>query len=135
MARRDMELAVSSGVAATEVEADNALDYQEAYESLSKLPVNRVVNVNFPVADYADLKGKDGTVKITAADLAAQDARRWVKQGKAWAAAQEVEVKDKDGKVLRKSALEFARKGDIKGIPNRVTFRIYVPRAEKEVTK
>jgi hypothetical protein len=50
----------------------------------------------------------------------AKAARLFVKQGKAWAATQ---------------GLTFARKGDIKGLPNRVTFRIYVPRNSDEVTE
>lgn len=93
----DMTIEVTSGVAATEVPEDIATDLLEAYNALKELPVNRQVSVNF-----ADAKA----------------ARTFVKQGKAWAAAQI-------------PALTFARKGDVKGNPSRVSFRIYVPRAEK----
>ena len=105
MARLDMQIEVTSGVAATEVDEDYALDFAEAYEALSKLPVNRQVSVDLPTA---------------------KDASNYVKQGKAWSAAQEVTREDGS-----KTPLVFARKGDIKGNPTRVSFRIYVPRPEK----
>jgi hypothetical protein len=48
----------------------------------------------------------------------AKSARQFARQAKAWAV---------------QNGLAFARKGDIKGLPQRVTFRIYVPRnAETE---
>jgi hypothetical protein len=135
--RRNMSVEVTSGVAATEVEKDNALDFAEAYEHLAKLPVNRQVSVDFPVTDYTDLLKKDGTVKLTALEVASAAARDYVKQGKAWAAAQEitVDVLAEDGKTVTgqyTTPLTFARKGDIKGNPTRVSFRIYVPRPEKD---
>jgi hypothetical protein len=112
----NMTIEVTSGVAATEVPADVAADLAEAYAALAKLPVNRQVSVDFPVTDFQDLMSKDGKeVKVTAATQAASAARVFVKQGKAWAAAQT-------------PMLTFARKGDIKGNPTRVSFRIYVPR-------
>lgn len=92
---------ITSGVAATEVTDEDAKDLQEAYEHLSKLPVNRALSV-----DFSDAKA----------------ARRWVKVGKAWASGQT----GPNGRPLT-----FARKGDIKGMPARVTFRIYELR-EKE---
>lgn len=96
----NMVVEVTSGVVATEVPEDIAADLLEAYETLAKLPVNRQISVDFPTA---------------------KDARAFVKQGKAWAAAQT-------------PALTFVRKGDIKANPTRVSFRIYVPRAEKDET-
>lgn len=93
----DMEIEVTSGVEATEVPEDVAADLTEAYNALKNLPVNRQVSVTF-----ADAKA----------------ARLFVRQGKAWAAAQT-------------PALTFARKGDVKALPARVSFRIYVPREPK----
>jgi hypothetical protein len=91
----NMRVVVTSGVAATEVPEDIAADLAEAYAALKDLPVNRAVDV-----DFEDAKA----------------ARVFVKQGKSWAAGQ-------TGPNGR--SLTFARKGDIKGYPKRVTFRIY----------
>jgi hypothetical protein len=44
-------------------------------------------------------------------------ARLFVRQGNSWA---------------DQNDLRFARKGDIKGLPTRVTFRIYAPRPAKD---
>ena len=128
-----MRIEVSSGVAATEVPDDIATELQEAYDALKPLPVNRVVVVDFTAEDYAGPKKIDGK-DVTADQMAAWNARRFVRQGKAWAAAQKVTVPiyAEDGETTvgsRKSVLTFARKGDIKGLPARVSFRIYVPRA------
>jgi hypothetical protein len=91
----DMEIVATSGVAATEVPEDVAIDLAEAYAALSKLPANRMVNTpNFP-----DEKA----------------AKQFVRQGKAWAT---------------ENGLQFARKGDIKGNPTRVSFRIWKPKAK-----
>lgn len=91
----NMRVVVTSGVAATEVPEDIAADLAEAYAALKDLPVNRAVDV-----DFDDAKA----------------ARVFVKQGKAWAVGQ----KGPNGR-----SLTFSRKGDIKGYPKRVTFRIY----------
>lgn len=111
----DMRLEVTSGVSNTEVPDDVAADLAEAYRILSGLPVNRQIVVDFPDA---------------------KDARAFVRQGKAWAAAQEVtvDVLDDEDNVVgsRKSALTFARKGNVKENPTRVAFRIYVPRESGE---
>jgi hypothetical protein len=48
----------------------------------------------------------------------AKDARLFARQAKAWAS---------------QNGLAFARKGDIKGFPTRVTFRVYVPRNAESV--
>jgi hypothetical protein len=111
----DMTVTVTSGVEATEVPDDIAADLTEAYEALSELPVNRMVNV-----DFGDVNETDAD-KIKAN---AKAARVFVKQGKAWAAAHV----DAEGNA---APLTFVRKGDIKGMPGRVSFRIYVPREGK----
>ena len=87
----DMELVSTSGpqtVDYSDVESDLTL----AYQKLASLPVNRAVAITFP---------------------SAMDARRFARQGRAWAAD---------------NGLTFVRKGDVKGEPEKVTFRIYVPR-------
>lgn len=108
----DMEIVSTSGVDSVEVPDDVAADLAEAYAALAKLPVNRAVSVNFTSDGYAGPK-KVNKVPVTDADKAAWNARRFVRQGKAWATA---------------NGLAFARKGDIKGNPSQVRFRIYVPR-------
>jgi hypothetical protein len=134
----NMTIVVSSGVAATEVPDDVAADLQEAYNALATLPVNRMVVVDFTSEGYAG-PAKVGGKLVTDDEMAAWNARRFVKQGKSWANAQEVTVPiyAEDGETTigsRKSALTFARKGDIKGQPSRVAFRIYVPRASEDET-
>ena len=115
----NMTITVTSGINATEVSDEAAEAFQEAYDALSKLPVNRQCNL-----DFED-------------DKAARD---FVRQGKAWAAEQEVvvDVKDDKGKVTgtRTTHLIFARKGTVKENPLRVSFRIYPAAAPKteEVT-
>lgn len=134
-----MRIEVTSGVSATEVPPQRAADLQEAYNALKNLPVNRMVTVDFPEegeTDYAGPAKIDGK-PVDDAYKAAWYARRFVKQGKAWAAAQEVTVPiyAEDGETTigsRKSPLAFVRKGDIKGNPSRVSFRIYVPRAGED---
>lgn len=133
----NMRIEVTSGVAATDVPEDIAEELQEAYDALKTLPVNRVVVVDFDgTEDYAGPAKQDGK-PVTTEFKAAWCARRFVKQGKAWAAAQTVTVPvlAEDGETqtgTRESALAFARKGDIKGQPARVSFRIYVPREKTE---
>jgi hypothetical protein len=97
----NMSIVTTSGVTATEVPEDIAKDLQEAYDALRSRPVNTAVNV-----DFEDAKA----------------ARVFVKQGKAWVAG-------RTGSHGR--PLNFARKGDIKGLPKRVTFRIYEEREAK----
>jgi hypothetical protein len=127
----NMRIEVTSGVAATEVPADVAADLTEAYNALKDLPVNRMVVVDFTADGYDGPAKVDGKT-VTDAQKAAYMARKFVRQGKAWAAAQAVtvDITDDDGTKTgeRKSALTFARKGDIKANPARVSFRIYVPR-------
>lgn len=111
---RNMSVEVTSGVAATEVPDDAAEDFAEAYETLAKLPVNRQVTVDFTDSP------KVGNETQAQAD--AREARLWVRQGKAWAAAQD-------------PPLTFVRKGDVKGNPTRVAFRIYLPKPKTEETQ
>jgi hypothetical protein len=126
----DMEIVVTSGVETTEVPEDAAKDFAEAYEALAKLPVNRMINVNFKPENYP------ATEKQTSEELAAKAARQWVRQGKAWAANTEVvlPITDADGNVTgsRTTHLVFVRKGDVKGNPTRVSFRVYAPRPGKD---
>ena len=114
----DMVIEIASGIMATEVPEDAAADFAEAYAVLAKLPVNRQVSVTFT-----------GTIrepKETQEEADARAARLWVKQGKAWAASQIVTREDGS-----KTPLTFARKGDVKALPARVSFRIYAPRPGK----
>lgn len=92
----DMRVEITSGVGATEIPDDVATDLEEAYEVLTKLPVTRRIAVDFPTP---------------------AEARLFVRQGKAWALAQD-------------PPLTFVRKGDVKGLPTRVSFRIYLPRPD-----
>jgi hypothetical protein len=115
MARVNMEIVATSGVEVTEVPEDRALDFQEAYDALAKLPAGRQVNVDFDPADYPVKKDS----KVTSEELASKDARLFARQGKAWALRQVPELK-------------FVRKGDVKGNPLRVSFRIYEPRTAEE---
>jgi hypothetical protein len=135
----NMRIEVTSGVQATDVPDDVAVDLQDAYDALKSLPVNRMATTDpFTSEGYtgpAKVKG----VAVTETEKAAFMARRFVKQGKAWAAAQEVVVPilSEDGESTigsRKSPLVFARKGDIKGNPTVVSFRLYVPRAGEDDT-
>lgn len=112
-----MRIEVSSGVEATEIPESRAKDLQEAYEALAKLPVNRMATADFPeegetYGGPAKIDGKP----VTEAYKAAWCARRFVRQGKAWAATQT----GPNGRPL-----VFMRKGDVKGNPSRVSFRIY----------
>lgn len=92
----NMSIIVTSGVGAVDVPEDIAKDLADAFDALKKLPSNRAV-----VVDFEDVAG----------------ARDFVRMGKTWAATQTPETEG--GEIL------FVRKGDIKGEPKRVTFRIY----------
>jgi hypothetical protein len=134
----NMRIEVTSGVAATAVPDDAAEDFQAAYDALKGLPVNRQATTDpFTPEGYAGPAKIDGK-EVTDAQKSAWNARLWVRQGKAWAAAQTVTVPestDKDGKVTPEyeSPLVFARKGDVKGNPTVVSFKIYVPRKGDDV--
>lgn len=97
----NMHVVITSGVGSVTVPEDVSKELQEAYELLKGLPVNRALSTD-PFAD-------------------ATAARLFVKQGRAWAESQ-------TGPNDRQ--LVFARKGDIKGQPNVVTFRIYERRGD-----
>lgn len=135
----EIRIEASSGVATTEVPDDVAKDLQDTYDALKSLPVSRVAVVDFTADDATDYNGPakiDGQ-PVTDDYKAAWAARRFVRQGKAWASRQEVTVDAvtaKDGTVTPAytSPLAFARKGDVKGNPTRVSFRIYVPRKGEE---
>jgi hypothetical protein len=124
----DMEIVVTSGVEVTEIADEYAADFKEAYEALAKLPVNRMVN--YPTFLTAADPANPTEDEIKAG---AKLARAFVRQGKAWAAAQEIVVPivDGEGNITgsRVTALMFARKGNVKANPCRVSFRIYAPRA------
>lgn len=109
-----------------EVSDEVALACQEAYDALKVLPVTRMANILF-----APLDADEKTVKIAAAQ-----ARKFVKEGKLWAESQLVTVPVLDAQgnetgKTRETHLVFARKGDIKGLPQRVSYRIYVPSLTK----
>ena len=73
----------------TELTEEEIADLQDTYEHLSKLPANRVANIEFETAE---------------------EATGYAKAFKAWAVD---------------NGHKFLRKGDIKGNPTRLTFRIY----------
>jgi len=81
------------------VPEDVAKDLADVYEALSKLPVTRVANVDFETKEAVSL---------------------FMRQAKAWCATH----KDAEGNA---APLTFTRKGDAKGNPLRLTFRVYVP--------
>jgi hypothetical protein len=97
----NMHVVVTSGVGSVTVDEETAKELESAYNTLKELPVNRALSTDpFPTA---------------------ADARLFVKQGRAWAESQ-------TGPNDRQ--LVFARKGDIKGAPLVVTFRIYERRGD-----
>jgi hypothetical protein len=95
---------------------DIAAELAGAYDALKDLPVNRMLTTDpFGPEDY------DGPAKVDGKDVtdeykSASNARKFVKQGKSWAATQT----GPNGRPLK-----FARKGDVKGNPTVVSFRIY----------
>ena len=99
----NMKIVQTSGPRTVEVPEDIATDLAAAYEALKDLPVNRMVTTD-PFED-------------------AKAARLFVRQGKAWAATQ-------TGPNSR--PLVFVRKGDVKGNPVVVSFRIYEARESAE---
>lgn len=112
----NMTIEVTSGLGTVGVDEDVAAACTEAYEALSKLPVNRQCVLDFDTPE---------------------EARSFVRQGKAWAAETEVSVpvKDENGKPtknVRVAPLVFARKGNVKENPTRVSFRIYPAAAPKD---
>lgn len=94
-----------------DVPDDVAAIFLEDYEALSKLPVTRQIQADFKAEDYPDKDGKPSK------DNATKAARLYTRQGRAWAEA---------------NNLKFARKGDIKSNPTRVTYRIYAPKTDDE---
>ena len=99
----NMQIAQTSGPRTVEVPEDIAADLSAAYDALKVLPVNRMV--------------------VTDPFESADDARLFVRQGKAWAATQ-------TGPNDR--PLVFARKGNVKENPLVVSFRIYEARETAE---
>jgi hypothetical protein len=81
---------------AASVSDEDAATFQEAYEALAQLPNTRALATDFDTED---------------------EAKQFVKAGKAWATA---------------NGATFARKGDAKEQPTRVTFRVYLSKAQKE---
>jgi hypothetical protein len=64
---------------------------------------------------YAALKELPNSRQVSVDFATAKEARLFVRQGQAWAKAQT-------------PVLSFSRRGDVKALPTRVQFRIYVPR-------
>lgn len=112
-------------VPAVEVPDDMAADLAEVYKALAELPADRCATT-----DPFTAEGYEGPAKIdgnpaTTEYKAAWNARRYVRQGKAWCATQT----GPNGRPL-----VFARKGDIKGNPSVVSFRIYEQRERTQAT-
>jgi len=107
----------------TSVPDDIAEELQAAYEALKLLPVTRMVTTDpFTSEGYTGPKKVDGE-DVTEEYMAASNARRFVKQGKSWAATQTGD----NGRPLT-----FIRKGDVKGNPTVVSFRIYEQKETSE---
>jgi hypothetical protein len=104
---------LSTGNPNVDVPADVAADLANVYEALSKLPVNRMAST-----DFLDLSKAHPKEVI---DTATEAAKTFMKQAKTWCANH----LDAEGNP---APLTFSRRGDIKGIPTRVSFRIYAPR-------
>lgn len=112
----NMHVEVTSGVSAVTVPADIAADLEAAYTALKDLPSNRMVTTDPFTPD-----GYTGPEKVKGEPVsddykAAHNARLFARQGKAWAETQT----GPNGRPLM-----FARKGDVKGNPAVVSFRIY----------
>jgi len=110
----------------TSVPEDVATELAEAYAALKPLPSTRMLTT-----DPFTSEGYDGPNKIDGKDVteeykAATMARKFVRQGKAWAESQ---TGDNDRPLM------FVRKGDVKGNPTVVSFRIYEQKTQKEQTK
>lgn len=104
---------ITKPVPDVEVPADIAADMAEVYAALAVLPGDRCANV-----DFLDLTKEHDETAVSAAIT---EAKKFMDQAKKWCA----DHKDADGNA---QPLTFARKGDIKGIPTRVSFRVYAPR-------
>ena len=119
----NMRVEATSGPRTVEVPDDVAADLLDAYNALKSLPVNRMVTTDpFTSEDYQGPAKINGET-VTEEYKAAYNARLFVRQGKAWAATQA----GPNGRPL-----VFARKGDIKGNPAVVSFRIYEVRETAE---
>ena len=95
----------------------------DAYETLKSLTVSNMLSTDpFTGEDYTGPAKVNGE-EVTEEDKAAYNARKFVRQGKAWAASQTGD----NGR-----SLVFVRKGDIKGDPAVVSFRIYELRGTSE---
>ena len=119
----NMRIEPTSGPRTVEIPEDVAADLSAAYDALKDLPVNRQVT-----SDPFTSEGYEGPAKIHGEPVtddykAAYNARRFVRQGKAWAATQT----GPNGRPLT-----FVRKGDVKGNPSVVSFRIYEVRETAE---
>lgn len=118
---RQISISKTSGVEVTDY-SEFAEEFAQAYDALSQLTVNHQIDVDFPAEDYVVVPGGKNRTAAEAATEAAKEARRYVRAGKAWAAAQEHTRENGT-----KTPLTFARKGNVKGNPTRVSYRIYVP--------
>ena len=119
----NMQIVQTSGPRTVEVPEDIAADLSAAYDALKDLPVNRMVTT-----DPFTSEGYQGPAKIHGEPVsddykAEYNARLFARQGKAWAATQT----GPNGRPL-----VFARKGDVKGNPAVVSFRIYEARESAE---
>ena len=119
----NMRIERTSGPRTVEVPDDVAADLAEVYRELDGLPTNSQATT-----DPFTAEGYDGPAKIHGEPVdndykAAYNARKFVRQGKSWAETQT----GPNGRTL-----VFVRKGDIKGNPTVVSFRIYEQRETAE---
>lgn len=92
----NITISATSGTAVTEVPEDVASDLRATYDALKDLPNTRVATAEFDTPQLA---------------------RLFVRQGTAWAAANNLEF-------VRKAVPGYEKISDM---PNHVSFRIYVP--------
>ena len=121
----NMKIEATSGPRTAEVPEDIAADLSAAYDALKDLPVNRQVTTDPFTSDGYEGADKIKGEPVTEEYKAAYNARKFVRQGKVWARTQT----GPNGRPL-----VFMRKGDIKGNPAVVSFRIYEVRETSDDT-
>ena len=107
-------IAKTSVVSAADVPEEVAKDLQDTYDALASMPVTNQANVDFLPEGVTPADASEDEIAA-----AAKAARLFVKQGKAWAAAQGEDI-------------VFSRRGDVKSNPTRVSFRVYRQKSDDE---